>query len=112
MKNRYTLPILLLGLVILSAGIVVAGGLVYRSRQDRFQTEIQHKLAASVDLEASELSMERNDCLADAGIFYQNSTVLGLTVLFVVALLFGAAAAVGFFWWKRRSRIDRTDVRG
>ncbi len=78
MKDRYTLPVLLLVFVILAAGIVAAGGLLYRSQQERYQTVVEHKLAAVADLKVSELSMWRKERLKDAGIFYRNSAFSAL----------------------------------
>jgi two-component system, cell cycle sensor histidine kinase and response regulator CckA len=72
-KGRYTLPILILVFVVLAAGIVAAGCLFYRSQQDRYQTEVEHRLSAVADLKTSELSRWRNERLADASVFYKNS---------------------------------------
>ena len=54
MKDRYTLPVLLLVFVVLAAGIVAAGCLLYRSQRDSCRTEAEHKLAAVADLKVSE----------------------------------------------------------
>jgi PAS domain S-box-containing protein len=78
MEDRHTLPVLLLVFVILAAGIIAAGGLLYRSQRDSCRTEAEHKLAAIVDLKVSELSMWRKDCLEKAGIFYKNSAFSAL----------------------------------
>ncbi len=78
MKYRYTLPVLLLVFVILAAGIVAAGGLLYRSQQDRLQTEVERKLAAVADLKVSELSMWRKERLDDADVFYKNKAFSAL----------------------------------
>ena len=78
MKDRYTLPVLLLVFVVLAAGIVAAGGLLYRSQRDSCQTEAGHKLAAVADLKVSELSMWRKKCLADADVFYKNNAFSAL----------------------------------
>jgi len=79
MKDRHTLPILLLVFIILAAGIVAAGGLLYRSQRDSCRTEAEHKLAAVADLKVGELSMWRNERLADAGVFYKNMAFAALT---------------------------------
>ena len=78
MKDRYTLPVLLLVFVVLAAGIVAAGGLLYRSQRDSCQTEAGHKLAAVADLKVSELSAWRNERLADANVFYKNNAFSAL----------------------------------
>ena len=78
MKGRYTLPVLLLVFVVLAAGIVAAGCLLYRSQQDRYQTEVEHKLAAVADLKVSELSGWRKERLADANVFYKNNAFSAL----------------------------------
>ncbi len=72
MKNRYTVPILLLVFVSLAAGIVAAGGLLYRSQQDTCRTEAERALAAVANLKVSDLSMWRSERLADAHVFYKN----------------------------------------
>ena len=78
MKGRYTLPVLLLVFVVLAAGIVAAGGLLYRSQRDSCRTEAEHKLAAVADLKVSELSLWRKERLEDAGIFYKNNAFSAL----------------------------------
>jgi len=50
MKGRYTLPLFLLVFLILAAGIVAAGCLLYRSQRNSCRTEAEHKLAAIADL--------------------------------------------------------------
>ncbi len=78
MKDRYTLPILLLVFVTLATGVVAAGCLLYRSQRDSCRTEAEHKLAAIADLKASELSVWRNERLADAKVFYKNNAFSAL----------------------------------
>ena len=78
MKDRHTLPVLLLVFVVLAAGIVAAGCLLYRSQRDSCRTEAEHKLAAVADLKVSELSMWRKERLADASVFYKNSAFSAL----------------------------------
>ncbi|MHB8902758.1 MAG: PAS domain S-box protein, partial [Thermoguttaceae bacterium] len=73
MKDRLTLPTLLLIFVILAAGIVTAGCFYYRSQQDRYRTEVEHNLAAVADLKVGELSAWRTERLADAGVFFGNT---------------------------------------
>ena len=53
MKDRFTLPVLLLVFVVLAAGIVVAGCVLYRSQRDSCRTEAEHKLAAVADLKGA-----------------------------------------------------------
>ena len=78
MKNRYTVPFLLLVFVILAGGIVAAGWLLYRSQRHSCRTETEHKLAAVADLKVSELSAWRNERLADAKVFYKNNAFAAL----------------------------------
>ncbi|MCX7425225.1 MAG: PAS domain S-box protein [Planctomycetia bacterium] len=78
MKDRYTKPVLLLVFVALAAGIVAAGGLLYRSQRDSCQTEAEHELAAVADLKVSEILMWRKDCSEEASIFYKNSAFSAL----------------------------------
>jgi len=78
MKRRYTLPLLLLVFVVLAAGIVAAGGLLYRSQRDSCRTEAEHKLAAVADLKVDELLAWRKERLADASVFYKNSAFSAL----------------------------------
>ena len=78
MKDRYTLPVLLLVFVVLAAGIVAAGCLLYRSQQDSCRTKAEHKLAAVADLKVSELSAWRKERLADANVFYKNNAFSAL----------------------------------
>ena len=78
MKNRYTLPVLLLVFVVLATGIVAAGCLLYRSQRDSCRTEAEHKLAAVADLKVGELSAWRKERLADASVFYKNSAFSAL----------------------------------
>jgi hypothetical protein len=66
MKGRYTLPVLLLVFAILAAGIVAAGGLLYRSQRDSCRTEAEHKLAAIADLKVRNLVDWRKERLSDA----------------------------------------------
>jgi len=78
MKNRFTLPVLLLVFVVLAAGVVAAGCLLYRSQRDSCRTEAEHKLVAVADLKVSELSVWRNERLADAKVFYKNNAFSAL----------------------------------
>ncbi len=78
MKDRYTLPLLILVFVVLAAGIVAAGCLLYRSQRDGCRTEAEHKLAAVADLKVIELSAWRKERLADANVFYKNSAFSAL----------------------------------
>ena len=68
MKDKFTLPVLFLIFVTLAAGIVAAGYLYYGRQQDRYRTEVEHKLAAIADLKVGEISLWRKERLGDAGI--------------------------------------------
>ena len=78
MKERLTLPALLLIFVILAAGIVTAGCLYYRSQQGRYRTEVEHKLAAIADLKVGEISLWRKERWGDAGVLHGNIAFSGL----------------------------------
>ncbi|MBU4273387.1 MAG: hypothetical protein KKA28_16130 [Planctomycetes bacterium] len=78
MKDRSAPPLLVLVFVVLAAGIVAAGYLLYRSRQDRYRTEVERTLTAVADLKAGELSAWRKDRLAEAGVFYKNNAFSAL----------------------------------
>ena len=78
MKDRFTLPVLLLVFVVLAASIVAAGCVLYRSQRDSCRTEAEHRLAAVADLKVGELSMWRKERLGDANVFYKNNAFSGL----------------------------------
>ena len=78
MKRRYTLSVLLLAFVVLAAGVVAAGCLLYRSQQNRYQREVEHKLSAVADLKVSEFLAWRKERLGDANVFYKNSAFSAL----------------------------------
>ena len=78
MNYRYTLPVLFLVFVILAAGIVAAGGLLFRSQQARLQTEVEDNLTAVTNLKVSELSMWRKDPLEGCRHFYKNNAFSSL----------------------------------
>ena len=78
MKDRFTLPVLLL---IFSH----SGRRDHRSRPRllreaarQLQNEVEHKLAAIAELKVGEISLWRKERLGDAGIFYTNSAFSGL----------------------------------
>ncbi|MHB1038239.1 MAG: hypothetical protein ACYC0Y_26755, partial [Pirellulales bacterium] len=71
MKHTYTLPILLLVFVVLTAGIVAAGGLLYRSQRESCKVEGVRVLHSVADLKVSELSLWRKERLADTSVFYK-----------------------------------------
>jgi hypothetical protein len=73
MKNIHAPQILLLVFVILAAGIVAAGAIIYRSQQDNCRMDAEEKLIAVADLKVGELAAWREERLADAGVFYKNS---------------------------------------
>ncbi len=78
MKERFSLTVLVLFFVVLAAGIVATGCLFYRSQRDSCRTEAEHRLAAVADLKVNELSVWRNERLADANIFYKNNAFSAL----------------------------------
>ena len=76
MKDK--LPYRPVHFLFLAAGIVTAGCLYYGSQQDRYRTEVEHKLAAVADLKVGELSLWRKERLGDAGILFKNSAFSAL----------------------------------
>ena len=78
MKDKRTLPVLLLILLVLAAGIVTAGCLYYGRQQERYRTEVEHKLAAIADLKVGEMSLWREERLGDAGVLHGNIAFSGL----------------------------------
>jgi PAS domain S-box-containing protein len=78
MKNGYTTQILLLVFVVLAAGIVAAGCLVYSSQQGNCRMDAERKLTAVADLKVGELAAWRKERMADAGIFHKNSAFSAL----------------------------------
>jgi len=72
MKDRYTLPVLLLIFTVLSAGILAAGVLLYQDQQTRYRTEVERKLSAVADLKVDELSRWKKERMADSNVFYRN----------------------------------------
>ena len=78
MKDKFTLPALLLIFVTLAAGIIVAGCLYYGRQQARYKTEVEHKFAAVADLKVGEISLWRKERLGDAGIFFRNNAFSAL----------------------------------
>ena len=78
MKRTYALPLLLLVFVILAAGIVATGCLLYRSQRASCRTDAELTLAAIADLKVSNLSTWREERLVDANLFYKNSAFTAL----------------------------------
>ncbi len=78
MKDRYILLALLLILLILSAGIITAGSLLYHNQQRSYRTEVEHKLTAVSDLKVDELSAWRKERLDDAVVFFNNGAFSSL----------------------------------
>lgn len=78
MKDKLALPVLLLVFLALAAGIVTAGCLYYGRQQDKYRTEVEHKLAAVANLKVGELSAWRGERLADASVFFRNTAFSAL----------------------------------
>ncbi len=73
-------PVLLLAVfLVVTAGILSAGYLYYRNYRENFKRGVEQTLLAIADLKASELIDWRAERLADAAVFFENSTFLGLT---------------------------------
>ena len=76
MKERYTLPVLVF--VILAAGIVAVGCLLYRNQRANCRTEAERNLAAVADLKVGDLSLWRKERLGDANVFFENKAFSAL----------------------------------
>ena len=73
MKDRYTLPVLLLIFVVLAAGIIAAGCLYYVRQQEKYRTGVERQLVGVADLKVSDLSLWRKERWGDASVLYKNS---------------------------------------
>jgi PAS domain S-box-containing protein len=78
MRDRFTVPALLLIFVILAAGIIAAGSFYYGSQRQRHRVMVEHSLAAIADLKVGEISLWRKERWGDAGILFGNSAFSAL----------------------------------
>ncbi len=78
MKKTYTLLSLSLIFLVLVAGIVAAGIFYYQSQLANCRSDAQAKIAAIADLKVDELSLWRNERLADANTLYKNAAFSSL----------------------------------
>ena len=78
MKKTYTLLSLSPIFLILVAGIVAAGIFYYQSQLANCRSDAQAKIAAIADLKVDELSLWRNERLADANTLYKNAAFSSL----------------------------------
>jgi hypothetical protein len=70
--------LLVLILVLLVAGIVMAGRLHYRNYERHFRTAAEHQLTAIAELKVGDLAQYRQERLEDASIFFNNTVFSGL----------------------------------
>jgi PAS domain S-box-containing protein len=66
MKGRYPPAVLILVFVVLAAGIVAAGVLLYRSQRNSCRTKAEHELAAVADLKVRNIVDWRKERIGDA----------------------------------------------
>ena len=78
MRKRYTISVLLLVFVILAAGIIAAGVLLYHNQRDSCLTEAENKLATIADLKVGELAAWRKARLENASTFHENAAFAAL----------------------------------
>ena len=71
-KGRLPSVYLLLVFFSLTAGIVTAAFLYYRSYEGHYRAEVERQLSAIVELKATELADWRAERLADAAVLYKN----------------------------------------
>ena len=77
-KEKRTLSVLLLILVILSAGIVTTGYVYYRKYEKHYRTEVERQLSAIAEMKVGELVLWRKERLGDAAFFYKNGNFSAL----------------------------------
>jgi two-component system cell cycle sensor histidine kinase/response regulator CckA len=70
--------ILILIVLILSAGILAAGFLYYRNYEKQYRVEVEQKLTAIADLKVGELVQWRRERLGDAAVFFRNEAFSSL----------------------------------
>jgi PAS domain S-box-containing protein len=59
--------------VVLAAGIVAIGSLHYQNQKRHYRTKVEHELSAIADLKTDGIAQWRQERLADAGIFFNNT---------------------------------------
>ena len=74
---------LLLIFAILSLGIVVGGTFYYRHYERQFRAAAEHQLAAIAELKVGELAQYRKERMADAAVFFKNTSFSGLVRRFL-----------------------------
>lgn len=70
--------IMIVLLIFLVAGIISAGYFYYRNHQKQYLAGIERQLSAIADLKMGELMLWREERLADAGLFHNNSAFASL----------------------------------
>ncbi len=77
-KNNFQSYILVAIFVIMSAGIITAGGLYYSHYKTQYKAEIGIQLSAIGKLKADELANWRSERLGDGKVFYKNAAFSAL----------------------------------
>ncbi len=72
LEDKRPARVLWLIFILLAAGIVLAGFLNYRFRENTFKKEMEHKLTAISDLKAGEILHWRTERLGDARVLFRN----------------------------------------
>lgn len=72
MKDKLTLPVLLLVFFFLAVGIIAAGCFYYQRQRHRHRTTAEQSLAAIADLKVGDISRWRKERLGDARVLQEN----------------------------------------
>ncbi|MHB1035423.1 MAG: PAS domain S-box protein [Pirellulales bacterium] len=110
MKHRSTLPVLLLVLVVLAAGVVAVGGLLYRSQRESCKVEGVDYRGVPVPADVDAVSDSPWFLVAkidSADVYTPMRERLWRTVLFMGILLLVLATIVGFLWRRRHLGLYR-----
>ncbi|MCX5835715.1 MAG: PAS domain S-box protein, partial [Deltaproteobacteria bacterium] len=72
LKERIAPYVLILVFIILATSIATVGYFYYRTYENRYRDEVEHKLSAVADIKVGELAHWRKERLGNAAIFYRN----------------------------------------
>lgn len=72
-EARYSSAVLIVLFIFLAVGIISAGYFYHRNHQKQYLAGVEIQLSAIADLKMGELSLWREERLADAGLFYHNA---------------------------------------
>src|SRR5581483_11113521 len=81
-KESYSGRNLLLIFLVLSAGILIVGAIVFRATEKNFRTEVDQQLSSIADLRARDLELWRKERLGDGNVLFKNSSITGLVSRF------------------------------